>query len=159
MRTLAGPGLRKGGMRGLARIAQMTCISLRIRWRSDGPWAQRVGDILGAPVKLIPQRHEICVVSLDSDLPYLMPFVLEPEWPNDPFRRYVRHEGPRLLLVGLHTDQLDALPMEDPDAYIRTPDEEYVERVGERLLARFPRLPNPAFVRGWAGLYPLSVDG
>jgi len=30
MRTLAGPGLRKGGMRGLARIAQMTCISLRM---------------------------------------------------------------------------------------------------------------------------------
>jgi len=124
-----------------------------------GPWAQRVGDILGAPVKLIPQRHEICLVSLDSDLPYHMPFVLEPEWRNDPFRLYVRHEGPKLLLVGLHTDQLDALPVEDPDTYIRTPDEEYVERVGERLLARFPRLPNPAFVRGWAGLYPLSVDG
>jgi hypothetical protein len=31
MRTLAGPGLRKGGMHGLARIAQMTCTSLRIR--------------------------------------------------------------------------------------------------------------------------------
>ena len=125
-----------------------------------GAWAPAVGDILGAPVHLVSQRHQVVQVHLPRPLPYAMPTVNEYVPGSGDYALYFRAEGREQLIAGLHTHEvLDDHAGEDPDGFDRGVDGDYVERVGERLTARLPGLGELGFAGGWAGLYPISPDG
>lgn len=125
-----------------------------------GSWAPAVGEILGAHVPLVSQRHQIVQVRLPYALSYAMPTVNEYVPGSGDYALYFRAEGPDQLIAGLHTHEvLDDHAGEDPDGFDRGVDADYAERVGERLMARLPGLGDLGFAGGWAGLYPISPDG
>jgi sarcosine oxidase subunit beta len=122
-----------------------------------GAWAQRVGEILGAPIEIIPQRHQACVISLESPVPYVVPEVMDYVPGSGEEGLYFRQERDDALIAGLHTN--DVLPgqEEDPDTYFRGVESDYVEMLAARLLDRLPGLKMGVH-SGWAGLYPMSRD-
>jgi glycine/D-amino acid oxidase-like deaminating enzyme len=123
-----------------------------------GAWAPEVGQALGAPVAVLPQRHQVCIGHLAEPLPYLMPTVMDHVPGRGDAGLYFRHDGEGKLLIGFHSaDVLDE--PEDPDRFSRAVDADFYETLAEVLLERLPRLADMGLGDGWAGLYPNSPDG
>ncbi len=124
-----------------------------------GAWAERIGDLLGAPVPIIAQRHQTCIARPSKPLGYTMPIVMNYVASEQDFGLYFRQEGEDHLLVGLHTEDLRTLPVADPDNYERGVSADFVELVAERLAERMPSLVEDLGLKeGWSGLYPNSPD-
>jgi sarcosine oxidase subunit beta len=123
-----------------------------------GGWAGQVGDLLGAPVAILPQRHRALVARLPQELGYVMPSVMDYLPTSGGYGLYFRDEGPMRLIAGLHTEEAihDTV---DPDDFSRGSDQEYVDLVAERMAKRLPSLAGMHLGDVWAGLYPLSPDG
>ena len=124
-----------------------------------GPWATRIGELLGVAVPVIPLRNQIGIWRLDRPLERVMPMVMD----------YIPHSGTRGLyvatyddadhvLAGLHSEEVVAEGV-DPDAYDQTADDDYLADTRTALQRRMPDLPLGEVERAWAGLYPVSRDG
>jgi sarcosine oxidase subunit beta len=123
-----------------------------------GGWAGRVGDLLGAPVPILPQRHQALVVGLDRELDYVMPSLMDYIPASGAIGLYFRHEAADRLIAGLHTeDVLEAVA--DPDDAGRRQVQEFTEQVAERFAARMPGLGEAGLGDVWAGIYPMTPDG
>ena len=123
-----------------------------------GPWAAKIGDVLGHPVPLIPQVHEVIQVRLPRELGYVVPMtnLYMPGQEGDAL--YFRQDGPDSLIAGMHTySVLDDIPTADPDNYRSKVDEDYLVDVAEALNDRF-LVEDLGFKAGWTGIYPLSPD-
>lgn len=126
---------------------------------ASGPWASRVGQILGHDVPLVPQVHEVIQVRLPRDLGYVVPMtnLYMPGQQGDAL--YFRQDGPDSLIAGMHTYAvLDEVPVADPDDYRSKVEDEYLIEVAEALNDRF-LVEELGFKPGWTGIYPLSPDG
>jgi sarcosine oxidase subunit beta len=123
-----------------------------------GGWAGRVADMLGAPIAILPQRHQALIARLAAPLPYIMPSVMDYLPASGAFGAYFRDEGPGRLVAGLHTEEV-IHDLVDPDDYGRDPGNDYVELVAERLGARLPGLADMRLGDVWAGIYPMRPDG
>lgn len=123
-----------------------------------GPWAGRVGALLGHELPIVPQVHEVVQVRLPRALGYTVPMV-NLYMPGDRGEAlYFRQDGPDSLLAGMHTYVIqDELATADPDDYPRRVSDSYLERVAEALAGRFP-VDDLGFKPGWTGLYPLTTD-
>jgi sarcosine oxidase subunit beta len=124
-----------------------------------GAWAPRVGDLLGAPVPTISQRHEACVMRLPRRLGYVMPSVMDYVPGGGEPGLYFRQDGHEQLIAGLHTNDLLEGEVDDPDSYFGGVEECFVDRLVPRLLERLPTLEDIGYEGGWSGLYPNSPDG
>jgi sarcosine oxidase subunit beta len=124
-----------------------------------GPWAARIGDLLGVTVPVIPLRKQIGIWRLDRPLDRVLPMVMD----------YIPHTGTRGLyvatyddgdhvLAGLHSEEVVGEGV-DPDAYDQSADEKYLADTRAALEGRMPDLPVGEVERAWAGLYPVSPDG
>lgn len=122
-----------------------------------GGWAGRVGELLGAPVTLNPQRHQAITVTLSKPLGYVMTSVMDYVPGSGRAGLYFRHENEFSLFAGLHTEETiqDA---SDPDNISYNADESFTEQIAEALAERLPRLDGAGIGRGWAGIYPMSFD-
>lgn len=123
-----------------------------------GPWAAKVGGLLGHPVPLVPQVHEVIQVRLPRDLGYVVPMVnlYMPGQEGDAL--YFRQDGPDSLIAGMHTYAvLHDVDTADPDDYRSKVDEDYLVDVAEALNERF-LVDDLGFKPGWTGIYPLSPD-
>lgn len=122
-----------------------------------GGWAGKVGDVLGAPVTLNPQRHQAITVTLSKPLGYVMTSVMDYVPGSGRAGLYFRHENEYSLFAGLHTEETiqDA---SDPDNVPYNADESFTEQIAEALAERLPRLDGAGIGRGWAGMYPMSFD-
>lgn len=123
-----------------------------------GPWAARVGELLGAEIQLAPQRHQAVVVHLPAPLPYEMPMVMDYTPHSGEMGLYFRHERPGQLIAGLHSEET-VEEIGDPDRYARSADADFIEGVAQHLSGRLPGLQDAGLAHGWAGLYPVSPDG
>ena len=123
-----------------------------------GGWAGRVGEILDAPVTILPQRHQALIARLDAPLPYVMPSVMDYLPASGSFGAYFRDEGPGRLVAGLHTEEV-IHDLVDPDSYARDTGSEYIGLVAERLGHRLPGLTDMRLGDVWAGIYPMRSDG
>ena len=123
-----------------------------------GGWAGRVGDILGAPVEILPQRHQALMGRLADPLGYVMPSIMDYVPSSGGFGVYIRDDGPGRFIAGLHTEEV-IHDIVDPDDHGRDAPDEYVELVGERLAHRLPGLQDMRLGEVWAGLYPMRPDG
>jgi sarcosine oxidase subunit beta len=123
-----------------------------------GGWAGRVGDILGAPVAILPQRHQALVAHLAAPLPYVMPSVMDYVPASGGFGAYFRDEGPGRLIAGLHTEEV-LHDIVDPDDVQRDGANEYIDLVADRLAHRLPGLDDMRLGDVWAGIYPMRPDG
>ncbi|MFQ5828811.1 MAG: NAD(P)/FAD-dependent oxidoreductase [Candidatus Methylomirabilia bacterium] len=124
-----------------------------------GSWASEVGELLGARVTVIPQRHQICRGQLMSPPDCSMPFVMDYVVGSGEPGLYFRREGRDQLLAGLHTNEVLQSECEDPDDYKGGVDFEFMELVATKLRTRLPGIGEIGLHNGWAGLYPMSLDG
>ena len=124
-----------------------------------GPWAARIGELLGVVVPVVPLRNQIGIWRLTRPLDRVMPMVMD----------YIPHSGARGLyvatyddpdhvLAGLHSEEIVGEGV-DPDAYDRDADDDYLADTRDALERRMPDLPLGDVERAWAGLYPVSPDG
>lgn len=124
-----------------------------------GPWAARIGDMLGVQVPVIPLRNQIGIWRLERPLDRVLPMVMD----------YIPHTGARGLyvatyddaehvLAGLHSEEVVGQGV-DPDKYDQSADEDYLADTRSALERRMPDLPIGHVERAWAGLYPVSPDG
>jgi sarcosine oxidase subunit beta len=123
-----------------------------------GPWAQRVGELLDAPLPLVNQVHDVVKVKMPERITYTVPMVQE-YIPGDEQAIYFRQDGPHNLIGGEHTyAMIEELGSADPDDYRRTIPWETWESVAKRVADRLP-VEDLGFEPGWTGLYPISADG
>lgn len=123
-----------------------------------GPWASAVGELLGHPLPLLNQVHEVIKVKLPGALGYTVPMVQE-YIPGEEEAGYFRQDGPGAMIAGMHTyAALDRLGSADPDDYQRTVTWDTWEAVAERISRRL-EVEGLGFETGWTGLYPIGADG
>ena len=121
-----------------------------------GPHAGVVGDMLGAPVPLLPQLHgaiTIRLASLQTHTPFVMDYM--PGTGVDGV--YFRSEGPGFLIAGLHTEEAISESV-DPDIPLRSVTEEVLERIAMLLMERLKDAADLEPDRSWQGIYPMTPD-
>jgi sarcosine oxidase subunit beta len=123
-----------------------------------GAWAPRVGELLGAPAEILPQRHQALVAHLPRELDYVMPSVMDYIPASREIGLYFRHESRSSLIAGLHTEE-PLHDIVDPDDYGRSGEHEFMTEVARRLAHRLPSLSGARLAGMWAGLYPMSPHG
>jgi sarcosine oxidase subunit beta len=125
-----------------------------------GAWAGPLGEKLAAPAGVIPQRHQVCVVELESPLSYVMLQFLDSfGYTDSGDGLYFRYESPTQLVAGIHRSYEDEAETVDPDDFRHSADSDYVDRVVVALDRRLPGLSARMSAQpGWAGLYPLTRD-
>lgn len=121
-----------------------------------GPWGGVVGELLGAPVPLIPQLHGATAVRLSSPQP-LSPFVMDYMPGSGTDGVYFRSENAEQLIVGLHTDEAISAPV-SPDTPLGALAPEVLERMVTLLSARLRKAEDLSLGRSWTGIYPMSPD-
>jgi sarcosine oxidase subunit beta len=123
-----------------------------------GGWAGKIGDILGAPSGILPQRHRALVAHLPRTLEYMMPSVMDYVPSSGTQGLYFRHESRDTVIAGLHTEEV-LHDIVDPDEYGKGSDTDYMAEVGELFARRLPTLADARLGNVWAGLYPMNPDG
>ena len=158
--TLLADLLRARGVRirtgtELIDVADFEC---DVVVNAAGAWAARVGELLGAPAQIIPQRHQALVAHLPRELDYLMPSVMDYIPSSGELGLYFRHESRSSLIAGLHTEE-PLHDVVDPDDFGRSGEHEFMDEVALRLAHRLPSLSGARLAGMWAGLYPMSPHG
>ena len=106
--------------------------------------AAGIGELLGCPMPILNERHQLVFAHLAEPLAYVMPTVMD-YVPGGEQGLYLRHEGDTSrLLVGLHANESGLEPVAEPDAFRRAVDGEYLEEVACALRGACRRWP------GWA---------
>ncbi len=124
-----------------------------------GAWATPVGDLLGAPATVIPQRHQALFARLPEPFGFVMPSVMDYVPDSGRMGLYFRHDSDRALVAGLHTEDL-LKDVVDPDRYRRGGDDlQYMAAVGEALAERLPTFADAGLDGVWSGIYPIAPDG
>jgi glycine/D-amino acid oxidase-like deaminating enzyme len=115
-----------------------------------GPWSVALLAPLGVELPITVHREPIVLVSPGTDLsgtPVLSDLVS---------LQYVRSEPGGTLLFG--NSDLSTLEPADPDAYRNSAGESFVERAVEKMMHRFPGLPDAAISSSYAGCYDVTPD-
>lgn len=155
--TVVGADVRADGI--VLRTAQGDVACDRVI-NAAGPWAQKVGRLLGVECPLIVERHRVAMARVDPPLAYRMPVVNEYVPGSGESGLVLRQERSGGLLAMLHAHEALGGDVVDPDTAARAVGLAYVEQVAERLASRLPALVDRLSLdEGWAGLYPISPDG
>jgi sarcosine oxidase subunit beta len=153
-------GYAPGQRRAHRLLTTAEAIECDIVLNAAGAWATRVGEILEAPVPVVADRHQACLMRLEQELRYVLPTVMDYVPGGGEVGLYLRPEGEhqQQLIVGLHTnDRLDQ-PESDIDGFYSGLDAAFVDALVPALLARMPGLADASLQGGWAGLYPNALD-
>lgn len=122
-----------------------------------GPWAAVVGDMLGAPVPLSPERHQAAVIELREPMTESFPCFIDYIPGRDSDSLSLRWENPSQLIACIH-NEASKHPPQDPDSYDIRSDGGFIDQVVEKIALRFPDL-EAGIGHTWAGLYPMTSDG
>lgn len=118
-----------------------------------GPWGRVVGEILGAPVGVVNERHHAFVFRMPpAERPVPMHVASMPGM-SDEEGLYFRGEGTDRIVAGLHATRMLGEPVGDLDAPARRPSEAEVETVFGLLANALPDV-DLGFESSWSGLYP-----
>lgn len=122
-----------------------------------GPWAARVGQLLGAPIALHPQLHGAITVDLRTPMDPMLPFVMDyvPDSGTDGV--YFRSERVDQLIAGLHTDEGVHEPV-SPDVPLRRVGDGEIERILTLMAERLHIVDDLTISGSWQGIYPMSPD-
>ncbi len=124
---------------------------------AGGAWAGRIATLFGKTLPVVPERHEAVTIRLAEPLPYVMPMVMDLVYGGGGTGLMFRHDRPGQLVSEIHTASETA--PSDPDDYDEQIGEAGKDQLAALLLERLPGLSGAGFGRGWAGLYPESIDG
>jgi glycine/D-amino acid oxidase-like deaminating enzyme len=118
-----------------------------------GAWARRIGALAGVDVPVAGYRRQVAVLEAERTA---LPIVTE-ELPGGEVL-YLRGEGGRHIVAGLHSETTSEQPA-DPDDYAETTDPAFEARIAELLSGRLLRGASLRLRGGWAGLYPIAAGG
>ena len=118
-----------------------------------GAWARRLGALAGVDVPVAGYRRQVAVLEAERTT---LPIVTE-ELPGGEVL-YLRGEGERHILAGLHSETTSEQPA-DPDDFAETTDPAFEARIAELLSGRLLRGAALRLRGGWAGLYPIAAGG
>lgn len=139
------------------RIASTTGIyEADVVVNAAGAHAGTVGDMLGAPVEVLPQLHDALTIKFPG-IQNCMPFVMDYIPGSGKDGVYFRPEGPGHLVAGLHTDEVIAQAV-DPDVLLRSVGDDILERIATLLMERLHNAENLALDSSWQGIYPMTPD-
>ncbi|MGY2002611.1 NAD(P)/FAD-dependent oxidoreductase [Blastococcus sp. SYSU DS1024] len=122
-----------------------------------GPWAGVVGELLGAPVPLVPQLHGAVTIELAEPITPPLPFVMDYVPGSGLAGVYFRSERPDQLIAGLHVEEAIAESV-SPDVPLGRVPDSFVEELIERLTERLVDTDGAAIGRSWTGIYPMTPD-
>ncbi len=122
-----------------------------------GAWAPAVGRLLEAPLAIVPERHEACVMRLAAPLRYELPSIMDYVPGSGELGLYMRPEGEHQLIAGLHSNDLLDEPA-DADDFYGGAEQAFVDTLIPMLVDRMPGFDTVGLESGWAGLYPNSPD-
>jgi sarcosine oxidase, subunit beta len=118
-----------------------------------GAWARRIGALAGVDVPVDGYRRQVAVLEAERTK---LPIVTEELAGGEVL--YLRGEGERHVLAGLHSETTSDQPA-DPDDYADTPDPAFEARIAELVSKRLVAGRSLRLRGGWAGLYPVAVGG
>ena len=144
---------RRGG--GYTLETAKGAIDCDIVVNAAGAWAPAVARLFGQSLYICPERHEAIVIHLDQPLDYTMPMVMDLVNGEGTGLNF-RHEKRDELIAEIH--KASSPVAEDPDYYNDQCEEASKVRLAELIIERLPELSGASLGRGWAGLYPVSVD-
>lgn len=133
-----------------------------------GPWAGEVGDLLGAPVPLVPQLHGAVVIHPNSDMGPL-PFVMDMSMRHPEDGLYFRFDSPErdTLFAGFHDergndeigdDEIGDVEPVSPNAPLGNLHQAEIDLIVERLPERLSGLDEASTGRSWTGFFPVTPD-
>ena len=111
-----------------------------------GAWARRIGALAGVEVPVDGYRRQIAVLEAERTS---LPIVAEELAGGEVL--YLRGEGERHILAGLHSETTSEQPA-DPDDYAETPDPAFEARIAELVSKRLVEGRSLRLRGGWAGL-------
>jgi sarcosine oxidase, subunit beta len=124
-------------------------IACRAVVNAAGPWAREVAALAGLELDVRGYRRQVAV--LEAPPPGLsLPIVVDGAL-------YLRSDGSRHVLAGLHSEELDE--PEDPDAFRETSDADFEQAIARLLTERLVDAGDLTLRGGWAGLYPIAAGG
>jgi len=126
-------------------------ISTRLVVNAAGPWARRVGRMVGIDLPLEASRHQIAIIRRvqESEATHAV-------YGDFVHGIYLRPESGALSLLGsLGFSEEEWV---DPDQYRRDVDFSFVNEASERLCQRFPSMMTSLSQGGWTGLYTVTPD-
>lgn len=115
-----------------------------------------IGDLLGAPVPLLPQLHGAITVRFPA-LQGVTPFVMDYIPGSGVEGVYFRSEGEGHLIAGLHTEEVLAESVQ-PDVPLRSVSDEVLEKIVTLLMERLHDAEELELDRSWQGIYPMTPD-
>jgi sarcosine oxidase, subunit beta len=118
-----------------------------------GAWARRIGALAGVDVAVEGYRRQVAVLEAERTA---LPIVTE-ELPGGEVL-YLRGEGERHIVAGLHSETTSEQPA-DPDDFAEAPDPAFEARIAELVSKRLVRGASLRLRGGWAGLYPIAAAG
>jgi sarcosine oxidase subunit beta len=118
-----------------------------------GAWARRIGALAGVEVPVDGYRRQVAVLEAERTR---LPIVAEELAGGKVL--YLRGEGERHILAGLHTEGTSEQPA-NPDGYADTTDPAFEARIAELLSERLVQGASLRLRGGWAGLYPIAEGG
>jgi sarcosine oxidase, subunit beta len=118
-----------------------------------GAWARRIAALAGVEVPVDGYRRQVAVLEAEWTK---LPIVTEELASGEVL--YLRGEGERHVLAGLHSETTAEQPA-DPDDYAETTDPAFEARIAELLSERLVQGASLRLRGGWAGLYPIAAGG
>lgn len=118
-----------------------------------GPWAVRIGCMVGVELPLETSRHHVATVRVSEQNRRQHPII------SDPLNLvYIRPEGNALTLIGSN-DPNDAKEIVNPDQCPEYASMDKVMDMLERGAERMPFLLEEQMAGSWSGIYTVSPDG
>jgi sarcosine oxidase subunit beta len=124
-------------------------IACRAVVNAAGAWADEVARLAGLELDVRGYRRQVAVLEVPPPglrLPVVVDGAL-----------YLRSDGARHVLAGLHSEERDEPA--DPDSFRETSDADFEAEVAELVTRRLKKGGDLALRGGWAGLYPIARGG
>lgn len=133
------------GQRVSGVITTSGSISSRVVVNAAGPWAALVGEMAQVQIPVRPYRRHVFVTHGFAGLPESRLMVID-----FPSSFYFHREGAGVLMgMSDHSE---------PSSFKEAVDWEFLDRVIEVGVRRFPPLANASIRRAWTGLYEVTPD-
>jgi sarcosine oxidase, subunit beta len=110
-----------------------------------GPWSASIGQMAGVPVPVQPYRRHVFITHGFPDVPANHIFVIDFETSF-----YFHREGEGVLMGMSDPDE--------PSSFVDAVDWNFLDRVTDVGVRRFPPLAKASIRRAWAGLYEVTPD-
>jgi sarcosine oxidase, subunit beta len=137
--------VKKQGSRITSVCTSTEEIETSIVVNAAGPWSASIGEMAGVPVPVQPYRRHVFITHGFPHVPGNHIFVIDFETSF-----YFHREGEGVLMGMSDPDE--------PSSFIDAVDWNFLDRVTDVGVRRFPPLAKASIRRAWAGLYEVTPD-